>query len=222
MERRSLLDRASETKQDAEQASAAEDKRLAALLRAAADRREGLAKLAGQVGATRSRVESAQAEVGRLRESLKAGEERRRQAHAEFAALETQVAGVEDGEETLDSDYEDACAALDTIAAEIDALQAADRAGERERGALSARRDALQLGLNRKDGSSHVLGAGIPGVLASLASMISVEPGFEAAIAAALGAASDAIVVQDSDAAATAVQRLKDDDAGREIGRAHV
>ena len=160
-------------------------------------------------------MESAQAELGRLRESLKAGEERRRQAHSEFTALESQVAGVEDGEETLDADYEDASAALDAILAEIDALKAAERDGERERGALIARRDALQLGLNRKDGSDHVLGSGIPGVLGSLASMITVEPGFEAAIAAALGASSDAVVVQDGGAAAAAVQRLKDDDAGR-------
>ena len=214
-ERRTTLAAATAAKQEAENAAAAEDKRLASLLRAAADRREGLAKLAGQVGAARSRVESAQAELGRLRESLKSGEERRRQAHSEFTALESQVAGVEDGEETLDADYEDASAALDAILAEIDALKAAERDGERERGALIARRDALQLGLNRKDGSDHVLGAGIPGVLGSLASMITVEPGFEAAIAAALGTASDAVVVQDGGAAATAVQRLKDDDAGR-------
>ena len=103
MDRRSALDAATAARQDAENAAAAEDKRLASLLRAAADRREGLAKLAGQVGAARSRVESAQAELGRLRESLRAGEERRRRAHSEFAALESQVAGVEDGEETLDA-----------------------------------------------------------------------------------------------------------------------
>jgi len=215
LERRGTLDTATAAKQEAENAAAAEDKRLASLLRAAADRREGLAKLAGQVGAARSRVESAQAELGRLRDSLKAGEERRRQAHSEFTTLESQVAGVEDGEETLDADYEDASAALDAIMAEMDALKAAERDGERERSALIARRDALQLGLNRKDGSDHVLGSGIPGVLGSLASMITVEPGFEAAVAAALGAASDAVVVQDGGAAAAAVQRLKDDDAGR-------
>lgn len=213
--RRDGLEAATAVKQDAENAAAAEDRRLASLLRAAADRREGLAKLAGQVGAARSRVESAQAELGRLRESLKAGEERRRQAHSEFTALESQVAGVEDGEERLDADYEDASAALDAIVAEIDALTAAEHDGDRERGALLARRDALQLGLNRKDGSGHVLGAGIPGVLGAFATMIQVEPGFEAAISAALGASSDAIVVQDGEAAATAVQRLKDDDAGR-------
>ena len=41
----------------------------ARLVRAAADRREGLAKLAGQVGARRSRIEAGEAEIGRLRGS---------------------------------------------------------------------------------------------------------------------------------------------------------
>ncbi|QCB98952.1 chromosome segregation protein SMC [Arthrobacter sp. PAMC25564] len=214
-ERRSALDAAAAARQDAENAAAAEDKRLAALLRAAADRREGLARLAGQVGAARTRVESAQAELGRLRESQKAGEERRRLAHSEFTALESQVAGVEDGEETLDADYEDAGASLDAILADIEALKAAGREGERERGALLARRDALQLGLNRKDGPGHVLGSGLPGVLGSLASLITVEAGFESAIAAALGVCSDAVVVQDRDTAAAVLRLLKDDDAGR-------
>jgi chromosome segregation protein len=219
VDRTQALDAATAAKRDAEQAAAAEDKRLAALLRAAADRREGLAKLAGQVGAARSRVESAQAELGRLRESQKAGEERRRQAQSEFSALESQAAGVEDGEESLDAEYEAASADLDAVLAEIDELEAAEREGERERGALMARRDALQLGLNRKDGSGHVLGAAsgtlAPGVLGSLASMITVEAGFEPAVAAALGAASEAVVVRDRETAAAAVQLLRDDDAGR-------
>lgn len=219
LDRTEALDAATAAKHYAEQAAAAEDKRLAALLRAAADRREGLAKLAGQVGAARSRVESAQSELGRLRESQKAGEERRRQAHSEFTALEAQVAGVEDGEESLDADYEAASEALETIIAEIDALKAAEREGERERGALMARRDALQLGLNRKDGSGHVLGVAAgdlaDGVLGSLASMIAVDPGFEAAVAAALGSASDAVVVRDQQTAAAAVRLLRADDAGR-------
>lgn len=219
LDRTEALGAATDAKHDAEQAAAAEDKRLAALLRAAADRREGLAKLAGQVGAARSRVESAQSELGRLRESQKAGEERRRHAHSEFTALETQAAGVEDGEESLDADYEAASEHLDTVIAEIDALKAAEREGERERGALVARRDALQLGLNRKDGSGHVLGPAAgnlaAGVLGSLASMITVEAGFEAAVAAALGTASDAVVVRDPETAAAAVRLLREDDAGR-------
>ncbi len=155
------------------------------MLRAAADRREGLARLAGQVAAARSRAEAAEAERGRLRESLAAGDERRRKAQSEFTALESQVAGVEDGEESLDADYEDANDVLDAVLAEIEELKASEREAVRERDALTARRDALQLGLNRKDGSGSLLTA--DGVLGPLAALVSIEPGYEAAIAAALG-----------------------------------
>ncbi|WP_172804309.1 chromosome segregation protein SMC [Arthrobacter sp. QXT-31] len=215
IESRAALEAATAAKSAAEDAAAAEEKRLTAALRAAADRREGLARLAGQVGAARSKVESAQAEVGRLRESLAAGDERRRKAQSEFTALESQVAGVEDGEETLDAEYEDASAALDGILAEIDALKSTERDAVRERDALKARHEALQLGLNRKDGSEHVLGAGVAGTVGPLASALTVEPGYEAAVAAALGSASDAIVVQDAGTAAELVRLLRDDDAGR-------
>ncbi|MBT2547987.1 chromosome segregation protein SMC [Arthrobacter sp. ISL-65] len=212
---RAGLDAATAAKSAAEDAAAAEEKRLTAALRAAADRREGLARLAGQVGAARSKVESAQAEVGRLRESLAAGDERRRHAQSEFTALESQVAGVEDGEETLDAEYEDASAALDGILAEIDSLKSTERDAVRERDALRARHEALQLGLNRKDGSEHVLGAGVAGTVGPLATALTVEPGYEAAVAAALGSASDAIVVRDAGTAAELVRLLRDDDAGR-------
>jgi chromosome segregation protein len=215
LDRRSALESATAAKSEAERAAAAEDQRLTAVLRAAADRREGLAKLAGQVGAARSRVESAHAELGRLRESLAAGQDRRSKAQAEFTALESQVAGVEEGEETLDADYEDASTELDAVVQEIAALTAAGREAVRERDSLVARRDALQLGLNRKDGAAHVLGSGLDGVAGTLAAALAVEPGYETAIAAALGDASEAIVVRDPEAAATIVQLLKDDDAGR-------
>ncbi|UKA65265.1 chromosome segregation protein SMC [Arthrobacter sp. FW306-05-C] len=213
--RRSALETASAAKAEAEQAALAEDQRLTAQLRAAADRREGLARLAGQVAAARSRVESAQAELGRLRESLTAGTERRARAQAEFTALENQVAGVEEGEESLDADYEAASEALDAVLQEITDLKAAVNEGVRKRDALAARLDALKLGLDRKDGARHVLESGLPGVQGSVAATITVQAGYEAAIAAALGQASEAVLVKDKDTAVAVLQRLKDDDAGR-------
>jgi len=200
-------------KDGAEALAAAEDKRLTAMLRAAADRREGLARLAGQVAAARSRAEAAEAERGRLRESLASGDERRRTAQSEFTALETQVAGVEDGEESLDAEYEEANEVLDGVLAEIEELKAAEREAVRERDSLTARRDALQLGLNRKDGSGRLLTA--DGILGPLPAMISVEPGYETAVAAALGSASDAVVVGDAAGAVAAIGLLKKDEAGR-------
>ncbi|WP_423181655.1 chromosome segregation protein SMC [Arthrobacter sp. NyZ413] len=209
-----LLD-ATAAKQEAENLAAEEERRLTAVLRAAADRREGLAKLVGQLAAARSRAEAAEAERGRLRESLSAGEERRRQAQSEFVALESQVAGAEDGEESLDAEYEEAGTLLDGIEAEIEALKLAEQRDVRDRDALTARRDALQLGLNRKDGSERILSSGHPAVLGPLASLLAVQPGYEAAVAAALGAASDAVVVADGAGAVAALQLLKEVDAGR-------
>ncbi|OFI40056.1 chromosome segregation protein SMC [Arthrobacter sp. SW1] len=213
--RKEALEQAGLARQEAEELAAAEDRRLTAVLRAAADRREGIARLVGQLAAARSKAEAADAERGRLRESMAAGEERRRLAQQEFTALESQVAGVEDGEESLDAEYEEATAALDAIEAEIEALKNAEREQLRERDALVARRDALQLGLNRKDGSGRILDSGVPGVLGALSGMLSVEPGYETAVAAALGAHSEAVVVADVDAAKAAVRLLKDDDGGR-------
>ncbi len=108
---REALTRAVEHRQQVEQALADAQKRLATALRAAADRREGLARLSGQVQARRSRIEAAEAEVGRLAETLEEALARGAEAEQEFTALESQVAGVERGEEGLDAEHEQASAA---------------------------------------------------------------------------------------------------------------
>jgi chromosome segregation protein len=65
-EHRSALGLAIEASKQAEAAAAEEDSRVTGVLRAGADRREGLARLAGQVAALRSRAGAADAEIGRL------------------------------------------------------------------------------------------------------------------------------------------------------------
>ncbi|MDQ6752121.1 MAG: chromosome segregation protein SMC [Actinomycetota bacterium] len=215
LNRRGALEAALAAKTEAERAASEEERRLTMILRAAADRREGLARLAGQVGAARSRVESAEAELGRLRESVTAGDVRRRSAQQEFAVLESQVAGVEEGEESLDADYEDANEALEGVLAELAELTDRKRAGERERDSLTARREALEVGLRRKDGSAQLLASGLPGVLSALPELMTVRPGYETAIAAALGSAADAVAVADLGSAVAALELMKAEDAGR-------
>ncbi|ALE07860.1 chromosome segregation protein SMC [Arthrobacter sp. ERGS1:01] len=214
-ERRFGLEAAVEIKEDAESAVRAEEQRVRELLRATADRREGLAKLAGQVASVRSRVESAEAEIGRLHQSKAAGTERHGAAAREFAALESQVAGVEEGEERLDADYEEAVEALAAIDATIAELSAAQLAADRERDSLTARRDALAVGLLRKDASAHLLASDQPGVLSSVAELLTVAAGHESAIAAALGAAAEGVAMADSASALAALERVKNDDGGR-------
>ncbi|MCZ2403477.1 AAA family ATPase [Paenarthrobacter sp. Z7-10] len=215
LQRRSTLEKAVGAKTGAEQAAFEEERRLAAILRAAADRREGLATLAGQVGAARSRVESAQAELGRLQASMLDGDQRRQQAQQEFTALESQVAGVEQGEESLDADYELANEALDAVLAEIAELTGQQREAERTRAGLLARRDALALGLRRQDGAQLLLASGQAGVLTSVAELMTVKAGYESAIAAALGSVAEAVAVTDLEAAIAALELVKNDDGGR-------
>jgi chromosome segregation protein len=213
---RTGLAAAQTARQEAEDAAAAAEKALATVLRGAADRREGLARLAGQVGARRSRLEATEAEIGRLRTTLTEAERRGQEATVEFAALETQVAGVEEGEEGLDAAHEAAAEAVETAAARVAELSEQLGAAEREHAALTSRIETLELSLTRKDGAGALLASdGLAGVVGSLAALIGVAAGDEDAIVAALGASADAVAVESVEAAVDAIRWLRDADAGR-------
>lgn len=216
-QQRSALDAAVVAKRAAEEAAAEEDKRIAGLQRAAADRREGLARLTGQVNALTSRSEAADAEIQRLTDAREDAVARAERAQRDFTALETRVAGLDAGEEGLDSEHEDAVAALDEIDEQLARARDEAQQAERERAGLVARRDALEIGLNRKDGAGALLAAtdAVDGLLGSVAALLDVDHGYEAAVAAALGAAADAVVVSDAGSAVEAIAHLKHDDLGR-------
>ncbi len=198
---------------DAEAAHAAEEKALVAAVRAVADRREGLARLTGQVGALRSRSQAAEAELGRLAVALDEAHARVERAQADLEALQAEAGGLDEGEVDLDERHETAATALAEAAARLEALQGEEREAERERSTWAARRDALSLSLARKDGSGALVD--FPGVLGTVAGLVHVQAGSEQAVAAALGAVADAVAVASPADAAAALQRLKIDDAGR-------
>ena len=109
---RTALDEALAARQRAEQAHVEEDRRVAGLLRAAADRREGLARLHGQVHALRSRADAADDEVGRLTGARQEAVSRAERAQRDFTSLESRIAGLDAGEEGLDSEHEGASSTL--------------------------------------------------------------------------------------------------------------
>jgi chromosome segregation protein len=214
---RSALEHALARRQQAEDSHAEEERRVAAVHRAAADRREGLARLHGQVNAKRSRSAAAQEELGRLQDARAEATQRAERAERDFTALETQVAGLDAGEEGLDAEHEVAAAALDDCESRLTKLREEAQTADRERAALLARREALELGLARKDGSGALLAATEPvsGLLGSVAALVDVRSGYEAAVAAALGSAADAVVLAGLDQAVDALQQLRSDDLGR-------
>ncbi|MEI2765800.1 MAG: chromosome segregation protein SMC [Dermatophilaceae bacterium] len=213
---RAALAAAVEARTDAEAQYAAQQQHLAQLTRAAADRREGLATLAGRVAAQASRIEAAEAELGRLDHAVTAALQRSAVAEREFATLEASIAADEQGEHGLDAAYEDALARHDELARQVARLADDERGAEQERHTATAKAEALALALTRKDGAGALLAAGAQaGVGGSVAAALQVDHGYEAAVAAALGWAADAVVVDSLDTATDGLVRLRDQDAGR-------
>ncbi len=214
---RTALEGAVDLRQVAELAFSEEERRVAGLQRAAADRREGMARLQGQANGLRSRAAAAAEEVGRLTEARSDVVVRAERAQHDFTSLESRVASLDAGEEGLDAEHEAASSLLGDIEDRLGKLRGEVTAAERERSSLSARKEALELGLNRKDGAGALLAATAPiaGLLGSVAALLRVRPGCETAVAAALGGAADAVAVSDVDAAMEAIGHLKDDDLGR-------
>ena len=131
---RTALEGAVSARQAAEHAFAEEERRVAGLQRAAADRREGMARLHGQVNGLRSRAAAAEEEVGRLTEARADGVARAERAQHDFTSLESRVAGLDAGEEGLDSEHEAASSLLSDIE---------DRLAKTPRGAHRRRARAL-------------------------------------------------------------------------------
>ncbi|MER5469274.1 AAA family ATPase [Streptomyces sp. NPDC002935] len=194
-----------------------EERRLKDVARAIADRREGLARLNGQVNAARSRAASAQAEIDRLAASRDEAQERAVTAQEEYEQLKAEVDGLDAGDADLAEQHEAAKRALSDAEAALTAAREAATSAERRRAATQARHEALALGLRRKDGTGALLGAQdrLTGVLGPAAGLLSVTPGFEVALAAAFGAAADAIAVTTPASAAEAIRLLRKQDAGR-------
>ncbi|MFD5256539.1 chromosome segregation protein SMC [Streptomyces bobili] len=202
---------------DLERELAVEERRLKDVARAIADRREGLARLHGQVNAARSRAASAQAEIDRLAAARDEARERAVAAQEEYEALKAEVDGLDAGDQELGERHEESKRRLSEAETVLTAAREAVTAAERTRAATQARHEALALGLRRKDGTGALLDAKdrLTGLLGPAAELLTVTPGHEIALAAAFGAAADALAVTSPSAAAEAIRLLRKQDAGR-------
>ncbi|WP_329050454.1 chromosome segregation protein SMC [Amycolatopsis sp. NBC_01488] len=217
MEARELLAQTVLRREDLEQRVQAAERAHWAAVRAIADRREGMAKLTGQVEALRSKNGATSDEIDRLSVSLEEAAER-----AEIAVEELETAKAEGGAEESDDAglmdrHDRAVEANNAAKARVEELVKAERAAEREIASEKARVEALSMGLRRKDGAGALLGASheLPGLLGSVAALLTVEPGYEVALAAALGPVADAVAVTGGEDALRALKYLKETDSGR-------
>ncbi|MFI7146141.1 chromosome segregation protein SMC [Nonomuraea sp. NPDC050022] len=235
-----LLEEAVQRRAESEAELSAEEQRLAMASRAAADRREGLAKLRGQVDSVRSRARAAEDEIGRLTRAVTEAAGRERQAREDLearrleepavdpalaaelvtaqslvdeakAAADEARAAVEQAKSALDAPR----AALQSARSGIGTARATDQEAQRSVAALRARCEALELGLAKGDGGAALLETDLAGVLGPLAASMQVTPGAEPAVAAVLGPIADAIAVKTVETAIGALELLRVKEAGQ-------
>ncbi|MDO5094181.1 MAG: chromosome segregation protein SMC [Propionibacteriaceae bacterium] len=212
----SRLTEAMERRGQAETAHAAAEQAYAAALRAVADRREGLARLKGQVASTQSRLDAAHDERVRLERSRDEAIERARVASEQYRQAEMSLAALGADESNLDATWEAASAAVREHEANVARLAEEETRFAQEKATLTARAEALRLATEQRDGSADLLSH--PGVLGRLGNLIHVATGWEQAIAAALGTAAEAVVAESLGAAIKAIEHLH----ARALGRALV
>jgi chromosome segregation protein len=213
---RTRLDAARAELADRERAATEAEQAHLVAVQAEADRREGLARLAGQVETMRARVESIDDGVAKLSERIEEAAARAQQAKAEFETVQGRVGELDQGEVGLDEHHDRTIAALRQADERVAELQSAERGAERQVASLRARIDALSVGLERKDGAAWLTqNRSSAGIFGSVAKLVKVQSGYEAALAAVLGAAADALAAESFTAAADAVTALKQADGGR-------
>lgn len=192
-----------------------EEDRVAAAQRSIADYREGTARQEGHIKSLQSRIDGSNSEIARLESALGEANARVDEAKREFARLESEVAGLDAGELGLDAEFEKAKSALAQSRLQVEKLYEELARAEREKSAAEAKVDALRQATLHKDGSGALLTntRGIE-VRGSVASLITVEPGWEKAVSAALGSLANALVVHDATHAISALTFLKTESAG--------
>ncbi|AFU04211.1 chromosome segregation protein SMC [Nocardia brasiliensis] len=195
-------------------AKAAEQAHLAAV-RAIADRREGVARLAGKVDTLRTRTQSVDAEISRLTTAIADARQRGEAAQAEFDTVQAELTELDAGEAGLDAQHEHAVQALALADQRVTELREQDREASKRVASLSARIEALGMNLARRDGAAWLVEHRSQGLLGPLSGLLRVHGGFEAAVATALGPLADAVAADTGESAHAAIRALKEADGGR-------
>ena len=173
------------------------------------------ARLANEGTVAESRLAGLRSEMVRQDGTLNDATDRLNATRAEYANLEAQLQSQQAGDGSLQGRYEAAQRAVSESGASIESIRDQIHKAERERDSLEARRSALDLTLNQKDGATELTAAGLRGIRGLVATHIKIESGFENAIAAALGPLADALVADSREEGLAAIEHLKNSDGGR-------
>ncbi|MBS6414915.1 MAG: chromosome segregation protein SMC [Corynebacteriales bacterium] len=212
------LTAATKARADAEKYAEAVEKKRLAVMRAVADRREGIARLAGTIQTTRNAISSTESQAARYAEELETARQQLTSLQQEAAAAESRLQTLENSEQHLNERFDQATAERDRAEERCTALRNDERSAEKEAAGLHARIDALALTLGAGDAAAWLeKNADHVGLSGKVAQKLTVTPGWEAAIAVALGEAASAYTVSSSTRAQEAVAALRAGSAGRSM-----
>ena len=234
---RTALSDATRVRTDAETAEKAADQELSAAQRRVSDRRETIARAGGRVASARSRHEASLAALEQARSALRAAEAREDSARAALAEaggevepVEVAAGGAQDAVVPAQVPAEAGAAADAAVRAAavhdeasrhlaqareaVAAATDARREAASDRATWTARRDTLAMSLRGQDGTAALLQAGIDGLLGPLAEHLSVERGWENAVAALLGTLAEAGLAADVEAALAGLEHARSQDIG--------
>jgi chromosome segregation protein len=174
-----------------------------------------LAQFSNGVKVAESKLEAFKNEKARHQEILSAARLRHQEQSAQYRDLESVLSSSKPSENNLESKYDAAQKAVSDAGNKIESLRDQLHEAEREKDALAGKRSALNLTLDQKDGASSLTQAQLRGLRGLVANHLRIEPGYEQAIAAALGSLADALVAEDMESGLSALEHLKRTDGGR-------
>jgi chromosome segregation protein len=216
-EGREALAESVSTRTMAETALATAERRLADAARAAAGRAERLARLRGMVDAAASRAAATSEEIDRLTTAAEAARARAERARQEYSQVQDVVDDGDSDRSGIAAELEQAQKQHQQHTERVVAARKSERAANSEVAALRARTDALGETLRQGvDATAAVLADAerFRGILGTFAAKLTVADGYQKAVAAALGAAAEALTVDGLDAAVELLTGLRAANAG--------
>ncbi|SJM67667.1 chromosome segregation protein SMC [Gulosibacter sp. 10] len=158
-------------------------------------------ELKGRAEAAAQRLAAVRGEVLRSENAKQAAADRLATAERELEEVESQAEEGEADSSGLDERYAAAQERVVEEQAAVDELRDQIHDLERERDSLEARRKALSLAAEVRDGAQALLARKAEGVLGRVSDHLRVRSGYETAVAAALAEAADAILAASDEAA---------------------
>ena len=216
LEAQNALARSTTALATAEAALKAEEDTIAAAMRAIADQREGTARQEGHIKSLAARLDAITEEISRLQAARAEAQSRVDSAKGDYAKFEMEIGNADAGEQGLDSQFQGAKNALESSKKAHTELVDAERAADRERNSTESKLEAMRLTSSSRDGAAALIkdSRGVQ-ILGSIASLIQIDSGWEAATAAALGSLADAVVVKDLSSAVSALTTLRSENLGQ-------